>query len=89
MWEWGVTILKHNFNNVCIDVRNDWRAIEMAQWLRACMPLAEDPSFLAHVSGSLQMPITPAPGDLIPLASIGTNTCMHIHTQTINNNNNI
>lgn len=47
---------------------NNNRAGEMAQWLKECTVLAEDPVWiLGPTSGGSQLPVTSAPGDLMPL----------------------
>ena len=57
-------------------------------WLRRPPALPEDPTSVPNtMSGSSQLPITPAPGDIAPLlASMGTYTHRpHSHTDTIAN----
>lgn len=59
----------------------------MAQWLRARMALPEDQSELSSTYvRQLTMPITPAPGNPLSLASVGICTYVHMtahkHTNT-------
>ena len=52
---------------------------EMAQRLRAHTAFSGDP--LTPTSGSSQLPVTSAQGDLMPLDFVGT--CTHLHTYAL------
>ena len=62
---------------------------ELTWWLKACNAFQRTwVQFPAPRSGSSQTPVTPAPGDLMPLTAMGTHTCVYMtlstHTHTEN-----
>ena len=43
---------------------------EIAQWLRTLATLPEDLGLIAGTTGSLQVTVTPVPGDLMPSSGL-------------------
>jgi hypothetical protein len=66
-------------------VKENKMAEEMAQQLRACIAVPEDPSSIPCILLPAKMPVTTAPGDTLPLGSMGTSPhkwCTLTQTQT-------
>lgn len=64
-----------------VHIKTEPGAGEMAQQLTAGVPLAEGLNWVpsGHIE-QLILPVTPAPGNPVPLASAGTYTHMYIST---------